>query len=177
VINSLWWLAVALKPPASTLRRPYRSLCHLRGVCAPYRHCSTIKHVRLGNTHVGWECACLAARSCQLRLSLFLRPAALRESWDTWRHQSPPQRGSGVWSYGAYGGTGAILSREARSGAARDVAAPEPSSSGGGVWSYWTRSSTKAVLNREAGTRATRHMVAAESSSAGRRGLEVLNTW
>jgi hypothetical protein len=50
------------------------------------------------------------------------------ELLDTWRRWSPPQQGGGVHTYWIHGGTGALLNREARSGAAGHMMAPETSS-------------------------------------------------
>jgi hypothetical protein len=84
----------------------------------------------------------------------------------TWQHQSPPQPGGGVQRCCTRGGTRALLSREAWSGAAVHVVAPEPSSAGkrglelldtwrhwsapqhvGGVRSYRTRGSISCSLS------------------------------
>jgi hypothetical protein len=53
------------------------------------------------------------------------------ELLDTWRHQSPPQRGGRVQSCWICGGTNALLSGEAGSRAAGHMATPKPSSAGG----------------------------------------------
>jgi hypothetical protein len=73
-----------------------------------------------------WEHASLAAQLGQLRLSLYLRLAALREPWDTWQHRSPSQQGGGS---GAVGHVAALKTSSAgRWGSEPRVAAPEPSS-------------------------------------------------
>jgi hypothetical protein len=49
---------------------------------------------------------------------------------DTWQCRSSPQQVGEVWDHGTHGSTGAHLSKEARSGAAGHVVAPEPTSTG-----------------------------------------------
>jgi hypothetical protein len=46
--------------------------------------------------------------------------------WDTWQRRSPYEQGGRIQSRGTHGSTGALLSREAGSGAAGHMAAPEP---------------------------------------------------
>jgi hypothetical protein len=52
------------------------------------------------------------------------------EPRDAWWLRSPPEQGGGVWSHETCGGTGALLSREVGSRAARCVVVPEPSRMG-----------------------------------------------
>jgi hypothetical protein len=47
-----------------------------------------------------------------------------------WQHWSSPHQGGKIWSRGTRGSTRAHLSKEARSGAAGHVVAPEPTSIG-----------------------------------------------
>jgi hypothetical protein len=63
-------------------------------------------------------------------------------SWDTWRHQSPPQQGGEVRGSGVRDSVRAHLRREARPGAEGYVAAPELNSSrrrGPGLQDMWQR--------------------------------------
>jgi hypothetical protein len=50
------------------------------------------------------------------------------EPWDMWQRRSSPQQGGEVRGHGTRGSAGAHLSKEARSGTAGHVAAPEPTS-------------------------------------------------
>jgi hypothetical protein len=59
------------------------------------------------------------------RLFLCLKHVALRESWDTWQRQSPPQPGGEVWRHRTRGSVETHLSREARSRAIGYVVVPE----------------------------------------------------
>jgi hypothetical protein len=59
---------------------------------------------------------------------------------DTWQRRSSPQQGGEVRGCGIFGGAGAHLYREVRSGAEGHIAAPELTSAGRrglGLWDTW----------------------------------------
>jgi hypothetical protein len=104
-----------------------------------------------------------------------------------WQRRSPSEKGVRVQSRGARRGPETLLNREAGSGAAGNVAAPDPSRAGmqgpeprgtwprrsppeqgGMVQSHGARGSAGALMSREAGSGATGHMVASEPSRVGR---------
>jgi hypothetical protein len=62
------------------------------------------------------------------RLFFMLETVAHRESWDTWKHWSPPQSGAEVRSHRTRGSARAHLNREAWSGSIGHVIALEPTS-------------------------------------------------
>jgi hypothetical protein len=99
------------------------------------------------------------------------------EPWGTWQHRSPPEQGGEVRSLVTHGTTGALPSREARSGALRHVVAPEPSQVGGEVRNHGARGNAGSRFDREAGSRAIGQVAAPEPSRAGRRSPKPCDTW
>jgi hypothetical protein len=99
------------------------------------------------------------------------------EPWGTWQHRSPPEQGGEVRSLVTHGTTGALPSREARSGALRHVVAPEPCQVGGEVRNHGARGNAGSRFDREAGSRAIGQVAAPEPSRAGRRSPKLCDTW